>query len=374
MQTLDVVRSHPENFRVSVMTAHRQMSKLLAAIQEFHPEFVVVSDAEQATELRRQITQPLEIGIGLEGLVAAASWPGTTMVVNALVGAVGIRPTIEALQSGKDVALANKETLVAAGDLVWSAANKGNSRVIPIDSEHSAILQCLLGNDIHRVEKLVLTASGGPFRGYSQAALEQVRVEDALAHPTWKMGAKITVDSATLMNKGFEVIEAHHLYHMSYDQIEVLVHPQSIIHSMVYYVDGAVMAQLGSADMRIPIQFALFGGAERMESAWNRLDLAALGALTFATPDTIAFPALTLAYECGRRGGTYPAVMNAANEVAASAFLSGQLPFFRIVPIVEKVVELHHHIPVPTLSEVLDMDSWARMEAANLMKERGAHS
>ncbi len=374
MQTLDVVRAHPEDFRVVSITANRQTAKLIQNILEFRPEFVGVRDEQQAIEIRRAIPFPIEVGIGKEGLIGAVTWSGVHLVVNAVVGAVGIQPTIVALQKGIDVALANKETLVAAGELVWAAAHEGKASIIPVDSEHSAIMQCLLGNDISTVNKLVLTASGGPFRGFSRDMLERVTVADALAHPTWKMGAKITVDSATLMNKGFEIIEAHYLYHTPYDQIDVVVHPQSIIHSMVYYKDGAVMAQLGTADMRIPIQFAMYGGNVRVESPWLPLDLTKINSLSFEAPDRAAFPALDLAYDCGRAGGTYPAVLNAANEVAALAFLEGQLPYIQIVNMVAQIIEYHQNIASPTLDQVMEVDAWAREEANRMIREGRASS
>ncbi len=374
MQTLDVVRAHPEDFRVLAITANRQTDKLIDLISEFRPEYVGVRDEEQAIKIRSAIPFPVEVGLGMEGLIAAVTWTGVEMVVNAVVGAIGILPTIVALEHGNDVALANKETLVAAGELVWKAAAIGKSQVIPVDSEHSAILQCLLGNEMSSVQKIVLTASGGPFRGYTKEMLQHVTVSNALAHPTWKMGAKITVDSSTLMNKGFEIIEAHYLYHTPYDQIEVLIHPQSIIHSLVYYQDGAVMAQLGSADMRIPIQFALYGAHSRVKSAWKSLDLATLGSLTFEAPDRETFPALDLAYSCGRQGGTYPAVFNAANEAAVLAFLEDQLPYHQIVETVMRTLDAHESIMEPTLDQVMEVDGWARNTAARLIREGRAFS
>ena len=373
-QTLDVVRAHPEDFRVVAMTANRQTDLLIEFIREFRPEFVGVRDEEQAEKIKRESPYSVEVGLGIEGLIAAATWSGVAMVVNAVVGAAGIMPTIVALKNGKDVALANKETLVAAGQLVWQAAEVGKSQVIPVDSEHAAILQCLLGNEMNSIQKLVLTASGGPFRGYTKEMLKNVTVSNALAHPTWKMGAKITVDSSTLVNKGFEIIEAHYLYHTPYDQIDVLIHPQSIIHSMVYYHDGAVMAQLGSADMRIPIQFALYGGNIRVKSSWNPLDLTTISSLTFEPPDRKTFPALDLAYHCGRTGGTYPAVFNAANEAAVIAFLDEQLPYHQIVETVMRTLDAHDSISSPTLDQVMEIDAWARMEAARIIRERRAFS
>ncbi len=371
MQTLEVARAHPEDFRVLAVTANRQMHKLIDIALEFRPEFVGVRDEEQANAVRAALPYSVEIGYGVEGLITAAAWCGVDLTVNALVGAVGIQPTIVALQSGIDVALANKETLVAAGDLVWEAARAGMSRVIPIDSEHSAIMQCLLGNDLASVAKLILTASGGPFRGHSKERLRTVKVADALAHPTWKMGAKITIDSATMMNKGFEIIEAHHLFHKSYDQIDVVIHPQSVVHSLVYYHDGSMMAQLGTADMRIPIQFALYGGQKRVFAPWPTLDLGALGALHFEQPDRVTFPALDLAYACGRAGGTVPAVMNAANEVAAIAFLEERLSYDAIVDTTVRVLNAHEKVASPTLEQVLEADKWARLTAEEFIIKRG---
>ncbi len=369
-QTLDVIRENRDVFAVSALTTYGRVTELMEMIREFDPKCVVVHSVEDRDKVVRAFPT-LEVLWGDDAYSdVAAAEPGA-IVVNALVGSVGIRPTLRAIAAGCDVALANKETLVAAGDLVMTAAKSAGVSVLPVDSEHSAIAQCLLGYQADAVLRLIVTASGGPFRTYSREALQRVTVGDALAHPTWRMGPKITVDSATLMNKGLEVIEAHYLFSMPYDAIDVIVHPQSIVHSMVEFQDGAVLAQLGAADMRIPISFALFQGRTPRFSPFRRMDLSTLSQLTFESPDSGRFPALALAYDCGRAGGTYPTVMNAANEVAAGAFLRDELPFLDIVEVVARVIDRHKGEPIDDISQVFSADAWARRQAMEFVLERG---
>lgn len=305
---------------------------------------------------------------GNEGLIEAAAHSKSTLVLSAIVGFAGLRPAIAALEAGKDLALANKETLVAAGHIITDLAKAKNCRILPVDSEHSAIFQCLNGESAKQVKRLILTASGGPFRGYNTEQLKRVTVEECLRHPNWSMGKKITVDSATLVNKGLEVIEAHWLFNVSYDCIEVLVHPQSIVHSMVEYVDGSTIAQLGMPDMRIPIQYALTY-PDRLPSTALTLNLACLGSLTFSEPDHEVFPGLNLAYQAGRQGGSFPCVYNAANEVAVNAFLAGKISFLDIYTIISTTLNSHQSKskPNPDLGQLFLEDQWARTFAQDLL-------
>jgi 1-deoxy-D-xylulose-5-phosphate reductoisomerase len=370
-QTLDVLGAHRETFRVRVLTAYSRALELSPAIRQFAPELVVVRDAAQAARLSAEFPR-LEIAYGEEDLQRAAG-AGCDVVVNALTGAMGIRPTLAAIEAGSDVALANKETLVAAGELVMTAARSAGAQILPVDSEHSAIAQCLRGYTREEAGRLLITASGGPFRGRTGDGLRAVTVEDALAHPNWVMGRKITIDSATLMNKGLEVIEAHHLFDFDYDDIEVLVHPQSIVHSLVEFRDGSLLAQLGTPDMRLPIQFALFADATRPPVRYSKLSLADIAALTFARPDLDTFPALRLARDCGIGGGTLPAVLNAANEVAVHGFLDRRIGFLDIVDTVKRVLDRHERIAHPSLEHLLAADEWARGQAEAFVEERGRH-
>lgn len=367
-QTLDVLRAHADAFRVRVLTAYSRALELSSAIREFAPELVIVRDAAQAGQLAAEFPRQ-EIAYGEEALHRAAG-TGCDIVVNALIGAMGIRPTLAAIEAGSHVALANKETLVAAGDLVMSAALAAGVRIVPVDSEHSAIAQCLRGYGRAEAWRLIVTASGGPFRGCTTEELREVTVEDALAHPNWVMGQKITIDCATLMNKGLEIIEAHHLFDFDYDDIEVLVHPQSVVHSLVEFRDGSLLAQLGTPDMRLPIQFALFADTARPSVHYSRLSLTEITALTFAKPDPDTFPALRLARECGKGGGTLPAVLNAANEVAVHGFLDHRIGFLDIVDTVERVLERHERVAHPSLEELLSADDWARRQAEGFLQER----
>lgn len=366
-QTLDVVRDLPEMFRVAVLAANTSDKKLEAQIEEFRPELAVLADEAAAARLKARYKGATKILGGEDGLVAAAVFPAVDMVVTSLMGFAGLAPTLAAIRAGKNIALANKETLVAAGELVRREASAHGTAILPVDSEHSALFQCLQGEKREAVESLILTASGGPFRGRRKEALAGVSIGDCLKHPTWSMGRKITVDSATLVNKGLEVIEAHWLYDMPYDKIKVVIHPQSIVHSMVAFQDGAGMAQLGVPDMRLPIQYALTY-PERMASTLARLDFARLGTLTFEEPDTKTFRGLAIAIEAGRAGGTAPCVMNAANEIAVAAFLDGSIGFLDIYDIIEQTLSARSVRPAESFEILREEDAWARAYAARLLQ------
>lgn len=358
-QTLDVVRQHPDMFHVSVLVANRSDELLEKQIEEFQPQMAVLSDEEAYTRLRQRYSGKTQLAGGRQAVLEAAAYPEAQVVVTSLMGFAGLEPTLAALDAGKDIALANKETLVVAGELVMAKAKALGRAILPVDSEHCALFQCLQGQDRKAVEKLILTASGGPFRGRKAQELVDVSKTDVLAHPTWNMGQKITVDSASLVNKGLEVIEARWLYDVSYDQIQVVVHPQSIVHSMVQYQDGTVMAQLGCTDMRLPIQYALTY-PDRVASNFPRVDFYELGKLTFEKPDMETFRGLKLAFEAGRIGGTMPCIMNGANEVAVEAFLRGQAGFLDIYHLIEKAMEAGTVEYKPNLEQLLAADKWAR--------------
>ena len=358
-QTLDVVREHPDLFHVSVLVANRSDELLEKQIEEFQPRLAVLSDEEAYSRLRQRYSGKTELAGGRQAVIEAAAYPEAQVVVTSLMGFAGLEPTLAALEAGKDIALANKETLVVAGELVMAKAKELGRAILPVDSEHCALFQCLQGQDRKAVEKLILTASGGPFRGRKAEELTNVSKKDVLAHPTWNMGQKITVDSASLVNKGLEVIEARWLYDVSYDQIQVVVHPQSIVHSMVQYQDGTVMAQLGCTDMRLPIQYALTY-PDRVASPFPRVDFYELGKLTFEKPDMETFRGLKLAFEAGRTGGTMPCIMNGANEVAVEAFLKGQAGFLDIYRLIEKAMEAGQVEYKQDLEQLLAADKWAR--------------
>lgn len=366
-QTLEVVASEAEAFRIVALAAGKNVEFLAEQIRRFRPEVVAVADAEA----RKKLQEHLEgwsgpILVGDEGLQEVATWPAADMVVAAVVGVAGLQATFAALQKGKSVALANKEALVAGGDLIMPLVRGEKSRLLPVDSEHSAIFQCLEGEKRQHLKKIILTASGGPFHGRRPEELVKVTAEAALAHPNWRMGPKITIDSATLMNKGLEVIEAHHLFGVDYQEIEVVIHRQSIIHSLVELRDGSVLAQLGWPDMRLPIQYALTY-PERRPGLVAALDLLQASPLTFEAPDRATFPALDLAYAAGRTGGTMPAVLNAANEVAVGAFLAGRIGFLDIPRIVKETMERHSPLTPQALDDILRIDAWARKEAESLI-------
>ncbi|TCP70112.1 1-deoxy-D-xylulose-5-phosphate reductoisomerase [Baia soyae] len=362
--TLEVVRGQREEFEVISLSAGSNVELMIKQIREFHPKVVSMASREAAERVQAEVGPYVQVLWGEEGLLEVATHPEATYLVSALVGSQGLRPTLAAIQAGKKIGLANKETLVTAGHIVTTEAQKANVPLLPIDSEHSAIFQCLNGESMSDVERLIITASGGSFRDRSRTELANVTVEDALKHPNWAMGAKITIDSATMMNKGLEVIEAHWLFELDYDKIDVLLHPQSIIHSLVEFQDGAVMAQLGTPDMKVPIQYALTF-PNRLPVQTTKLDLAKIATLDFREMDFDRYVALRLAFEAGRAGGTMPTVLNAANEVAVARFLRNEIPFLAIDRIVELTLESHQSSVNPTLEEIEEADSWARRFAAS---------
>ena len=353
-QTLEVVRAQ-QDIKVTALSAGDNIDLLEQQIREFRPALAAVKTEEKAKELALRISD-LNVPVlsGMDGLMAVACEKKAEVLVAAIVGMLGIRPTIAAIEAGKDIALANKETLVTAGHIIMPLAKKCGVRILPVDSEHSAIFQSLNGEKEHgnKIDKILLTASGGPFRGMSREELSQVRLEDALKHPNWVMGRKITIDSATLVNKGLEVMEAKWLFDVELDQIQVVVHPQSVIHSMVQYEDGAIIAQLGTPDMKLPIQYALYY-PERRFLPGDRLDFAALSQITFEKPDMETFYGLKLAYEAGRTGGSLPTVLNAANERAVAMFLDRKIKYLQIPEIIQACMEAHKNIPSPTVEEIL---------------------
>jgi 1-deoxy-D-xylulose-5-phosphate reductoisomerase len=363
-QVLDVVSRLPERLKVVSLAAHRNVELLAEQVRRFRPSVVSVGFEDDLTRLRELVgdLEGIELVRGVDGLSRAATLPEADLVVVAVAGTVGLAPTLEAISAGKDIALASKEVLVAAGSLVTKLAAEKGVQLLPIDSEHSAILQCLRGEDRGKVRRIMLTASGGAFADLPLEALEDVTVEQALAHPTWRMGRKITVDSATLMNKGLEIIEAHWLFGVEASQVEVVIHPQSIVHSMVEFDDGSIIAQLGVPDMRLPIQYALLY-PERVDTGLPRLDITAAGILSFARPDRGCYPALDLAYRALEIGGTMPAVMNAANEVAVNLFLERKIGFLDIMETIRRVMDAHKPVGDPDLEDILAADAWARETA-----------
>ena len=365
--TLDLVRRERENWRVVALTAHSNALELARLAREFSADIAVVADEARLPELREALA-----GTGIEGaggcnaLIEAAG-RGADVTVAAIVGCAGLAPTMAAIEKGGVIALANKEALVSAGEVMTAAVAKHGATLLPVDSEHNAIFQCLQGNDVAHVRWITLTASGGPFRDWSWEQLCAATPAQAIKHPNWDMGAKISVDSATMFNKGLELIEAHHLFPVGLDRLRIIVHPQSIVHSMVEYRDGSTLAQLGPSDMRVPIASAL-AWPERMNTPCDPLDLAAIGELTFRMPDEVRFPATRLARDAAHAGGAIPAVLNAANEVAVAAFLAGQISFTRIAAQVEDVLNAYMPVPPASLSDVLDVDSEARQRARELME------
>ena len=354
-QTLDIVREQ-KDIQVTAMAAGSNISLLEQQIREFHPSVVSVWEEEKAKELRLKVADlNVKVLFGMDGLLAVATEPESEILVTAIVGMLGIRPTIAAIKAKKAIALANKETLVTAGHLIIPLAKEYQVPILPVDSEHSAIFQSLQGEQQNKIHKIILTASGGPFRGKTRAELEHIQVEDALKHPNWAMGRKITIDSSTLVNKGLEVMEAKWLFGVELDQIQVTVHPQSVIHSAVEYEDGAVIAQLGTPDMRLPIQYALYYPKRRNLSG-EKLDLFALGHLTFERPDTKTFRGLALAYEAMKKGGNIPTVYNAANEKAVAMFLDRKISYLTITEIIEACMEENTYIKDPDLEQILDTE------------------
>ncbi|MDT8380108.1 MAG: 1-deoxy-D-xylulose-5-phosphate reductoisomerase [Desulfotignum sp.] len=366
---LDIVRMHPDRFQVKALTAGNNLPLLSRQITEFKPEMVAVLNENKARQLGKMVKPDsgTRIMYGPDGYEAAAAWDGADVVLLAMVGSAGLAPALAAIDAGKDIALANKETLVMAGDIVMARAREKNVSVLPVDSEHSAIFQCMLGNRAKDVTQLFLTASGGPFRHTPEADFAGITREQALNHPNWSMGDKITIDSATLMNKGLELIEAVHLFGMSHENIQVLIHPQSIVHSMVGFADGSVMAQLGVPDMKQAISFAL-SFPERLGTGLPFPDFEQIQSLTFHAPDTRRFPSLEFARKACESGGTMPAVMNAANEVAVQAFLDRRIRFSDIFVLVSTTMDAHTCIDNPELSGIIEADHWARKTAGSYIK------
>lgn len=365
-QTLDVIKSHPDMFQLVAFSSGRNIELTKKIIQEFRPSLVSVAEKSDY-DLLKQSFPTVHFSYGMEGLIEVAVLDKADILVNAVIGSVGLHPTLQAIEAKKVIAIANKETLVTAGHIVMEAAAKYNVPVLPVDSEHSAIFQCLQGENQKNIERLIITASGGSFRDLSRADLEQVTVEDALNHPNWSMGSKITIDSATMMNKGLEVIEAHWLFGLPYEKIDVLLHKESIIHSMVEFHDSSVIAQLGTPDMRIPIQYAL-SYPERLHTAnGKRLDLATIGKLHFQQMDLERFKCLHFAYEVGKAGGSLPTVLNAANEVAVQKFLNKEISFLQIEDLIEKALNSHQNILNPSLEVIQEVDLETRKRVSTLL-------
>ncbi len=369
-QTLDIVREHPDKFKVTALTCGKNIKLLADQIREFSPSAVCVSDPDDAETLRESFPD-IEVVSGRDGLVYVAGHAEYDIIENSLVGMAGLEPTYHAIMSGRTIALANKETLVAGGALIMGEAAKKGVDILPVDSEHSAVFQSLEGYDRAQLKRIILTASGGPFRGKTKAELDSVTLEQALNHPRWKMGSKITIDSSTLMNKGFEVIEARWLFDTPASKIDVLVHPESIIHSMVEYEDRAVMAQLGLPDMRIPISLAL-NYPKRLPNSMPSLDLADMGRLTFEKPDMETFPCLKLAYDALEAGDTYCTALNAANEVCVAAFLSGKIRYRDISDTLARIMDMHRPSAEADLEEILRIDGYVRKQTSDLLAGIGS--
>lgn len=362
-QTLDIIEEHPERFRASVLTAARNWELLAAQARKFMPDRVVIAREEFLPQLKEALSDlPVCVDAGADAIAEAAAMPGVDIVVTAMVGYSGLIPTVKAIEANKTIALANKETLVVAGEVITSLLKKSESRIIPVDSEHSAIFQCLVGEKHENVAKIILTASGGPFRTKTLDELEHVTVDDALRHPNWNMGAKVTIDSASMMNKGFEMIEARWLFDCPPEKIQIAIHPQSIVHSMVEYIDGSIKAQLGVPDMHLPIRYAL-SYPERITSSREPLKLSQYSNLTFEEPDMARFPLLRFAFEAIGAGGNMPCILNAANEVAVAAFLRRKIRFMDIPRLVEKVMNETPYISNVTLADLVSTNTEARARA-----------
>lgn len=358
-QTLEIIRMHPERFDVTVLSAGRNIDLLQAQTREFMPKIAVMERKEDAERLQSRISSHTKVLHGMTGIEHAVTHPEIEMVLNALVGSRGLIPTCRALENGKDVALANKESLVAGGELVMATARRHQARLIPVDSEHSAIFQCLNGENRQSIKRIILTASGGPFRGWSREAIQHAGVKEALNHPNWSMGRKITIDSASMMNKGLEVIEAAWLFGLIPEQIHVLIHPQSIIHSMIEFCDTSVIAQMGLPDMRIPIQYAL-SWPDRVPNHLPSLMLEQIGTLTFEKPDMSKFPCLRLAMEALKIGKTMPCVLNAANDILVEAFLNEQIAFYEVPELIESIMRKHKAAEYSQLEELLEVEAWVK--------------
>ena len=366
-QTLEVVAANPDKLKVRALAAHRSDELLEQQIRQFEPDIAVLSDKDAAARLAARYHGKTRILAGDEGLLAAATYDGADTVLASMVGYAGLRPTLAAIECGKNIALANKETLVAAGSLVMAAVRKHGVSLTPVDSEHSAIFQSLRGGAEKEAKRLIVTASGGPFRGKKRSELENVTLAQCLKHPNWSMGPKVTLDSSTLANKGLEVMEAHWLFDMPYDKIDVVVHPQSIVHSLVEFCDGSVIAQLGEPDMRLPIQYAL-SWPDRFDYSFEQLDLVKAASLTFEAPDLEAFPSLKIAVDCGKAGGTLPCAFNAANEEAVNAFLHDKIKYLDIPYITAAVTQAHDNVAEPQIEDIEQADAWARAEAQRVIE------
>ncbi len=366
-QAIDVILDHPGDFQVVALAAMKRIDTLEEQIMQVKPKLVAVYDEEKAKELRARVGTHTRIVAGMEGLIEAATLEEADLVLNAVMGSVGLVPTLEAIKNKKDIALANKETLVVAGSLVMEAVKQYQVKMIPVDSEHSAIFQCLQGEELDKLSKIIITASGGPFRSWDREKIAKATYRDALKHPNWSMGRKITIDSATLMNKGLEVIEAKWLFDVDVDRIEVVVHPESIIHSMIEMKDYSIIAQMGIPDMKLPIQYALTY-PERLAGALPRLDFKQISSLSFYEPNTDKFPCLQLAYEALRIGGTMPCVVNGANEVLVESYLNEKINFYDIPRIIEAAMAQHQSFSYATLDEVLSVDKWVRQWVKSQIK------
>ncbi len=367
-QTLDVIRKHPHHFRLESMSVGKNIKLAIEQVHEFAPKLLSVQSKEDYDKLIHEVPSSTRVVYGSEGLIEVATAQESEILVNAVLGSVGLSPTLAAIQAGKTIAIANKETLVTAGHIVTEEAKRHNVALLPVDSEHSAIFQALNGESIKEVDRLILTASGGSFRDRSREDLVNVTVREALNHPNWSMGAKITIDSATMMNKGLEVIEARWLFDMPYEKIDVVLHKESIIHSMVEYIDGSVIAQLGTPDMRVPIQYALTYPKRLQSISHERLNLWEIGALHFTKIDMKRFRCISFAYEAGKIGGTMPTVLNAANETAVAYFLENRLSFLEIEHVIEQALERHSLIKQPTLEEIIAVDAETRAFIHSMIK------
>ncbi len=366
-QAIDVISNHPDRFEITALAAARDVDSLTAQVLKQKPRRACLIDSQAALALKERCGGGVEVGAGEEGLLSICSSSEVDLVLNAIVGSAGLAATIASLESGKDVALANKESLVAAGDLVRKKLDASTGSLRPVDSEHSALWQCLLGENAAEVARMILTASGGPFWGRDPATLAEVTPEQALAHPRWKMGPRITIDSATLMNKGFEVIEARHLFNLPLEKIDIVIHPQSIVHSLVEFIDGSMKAHLGPTDMRIPILYSL-SSPDRLDAKVEKLDIARVGRLDFESVDLARAPCLRLALDAAHSGRSYPAALNAADEIAVGAFLDGMISFDRIGDIIERVLEDHDATLIQTITDFNEVDREARRAAALAVK------
>lgn len=366
-QTLDVIRNSNKEIKLIGISANKSYSMVIDIIQEFKPKYVAMMDYDSYLKVKsycEETNREIQVLSGIEGLNKVATLEEIDIVVTSVVGMIGLIPTISAIRAKKHIALANKETLVVAGEIVMKEAKENGVQILPVDSEHCAIFQSLQGNNYNEVEKVILTASGGPFRGEKREQLKDITPEQALKHPKWNMGKKISIDSSTLVNKGLEVIEAHFLFGVDYDNIQVVIHPQSIIHSMVEYIDGSVIAQLGSTDMRLPIQYAL-NYPKRGQSIAEKLDFYSLSSLTFEKPDMDTFKCLSLAYDAGKAGGNMPAIFNGANEIAVELFLNNKIKYLQIEEIIRECMMNFEHIINPTLEQIIDIDKRTREYVLN---------